>query len=377
MSRAIIQIDYEALTHIAKRFWQESEDVSQIYHAIKDEINALKSNWAGNAADTFFTEMENELLPGIQRVSHALLTSEATLNQIIKIFRQAEIETEDYYKSIEPPDKAITAIGKQSLIYLINGVNYNDNNQNSNELKQALKQKYGPNVDVITIDNPPQNVHLSSFETNLSGKNFGNWLSPVNWIKGNEATVIRKVASKGLSAVNRVNEYISSDSAGLEKAYHWLKEDMQQNGLIAQENLSMVQPTYNGTDNITENIENELRVHESSIITTNSPLSNYDYASQYAKKLTDASQSDNQIGGPVRIDALEMKHNTISSLKLPGYIASVFGIDPSFYHSDIDILNITTEGNFSPWKPTTWKDSLNTYWNSSDIIDAIGKAHII
>lgn len=98
MSKPITQINYETVEGFAKSFHQESEEIEIIYNSTLQKMNALRSGWAGEAADKFCAEMEHDVLPSVKRLTQALLTSEATLMQILKIFYEADQETVSYYK---------------------------------------------------------------------------------------------------------------------------------------------------------------------------------------------------------------------------------------------------------------------------------------
>lgn len=114
MSQSITQVNYDAAENIAKNFHQESEEIEFVYQTMLQKVDALHSDWVGEAADKFFTEMEGDLLPGIQRLAQALLTSEATLKQIMKTFYEADQETVSYYKfwggEIAAPDDSMPPI---------------------------------------------------------------------------------------------------------------------------------------------------------------------------------------------------------------------------------------------------------------------------
>lgn len=101
MSKPIAQVNYEILKGVMKDFQQESENVTKLHYVTRQKMDTLQSGWAGSAADAFYAEMEGRLLPGIERLSHALHTSGTILNQIVKIFYEADEETIDYYKGFD------------------------------------------------------------------------------------------------------------------------------------------------------------------------------------------------------------------------------------------------------------------------------------
>lgn len=104
MSKPTTQVNYKTLKHIAKSFHQESEDIMQIQRTTRENMNALQNGWSGSAANAFFATLEGNLLPGVERLARALLTSETVLNQIIKTFHEADQETTKHYKFLDEGD---------------------------------------------------------------------------------------------------------------------------------------------------------------------------------------------------------------------------------------------------------------------------------
>lgn len=114
----IIQVNYEALQRIAKDFHQESEEIARLRRDTGQKMDTLRNDWVGRAANTFFMEMESEILPSTERLVRALLISEDSLNQIARIFHDADMETTSYYnfdgEAIPPTDG--TGIGGQAPV---------------------------------------------------------------------------------------------------------------------------------------------------------------------------------------------------------------------------------------------------------------------
>lgn len=94
------KLNYDELMPISKKLHDESEDIALIYTSTRAKVQALHKDWIGAGADGFFNEMENELLPALNRVSGALLISQDVLNKIIKIIREADEETAGFFKNL-------------------------------------------------------------------------------------------------------------------------------------------------------------------------------------------------------------------------------------------------------------------------------------
>ena len=93
MPAEVIQAKYEMLTDIASRFGQQGEATSQYVVRMRERMSALQDGgWEGQGAQAFFTEVENEVLPALGRLSSALTESRLVTLQIIRILRAAEEE---------------------------------------------------------------------------------------------------------------------------------------------------------------------------------------------------------------------------------------------------------------------------------------------
>jgi WXG100 family type VII secretion target len=95
----ISQVNYEESGLIAKNLHSDGDDLVQLYSQTRQRMQALRSEWAGDAAEAFFEEMEAELLPALQRVSGALFMGEEILNKIMNIIHQADEATAGYFNS--------------------------------------------------------------------------------------------------------------------------------------------------------------------------------------------------------------------------------------------------------------------------------------
>jgi WXG100 family type VII secretion target len=394
MPSSTTQVNYDELQRIAKSLRQESDDIAHIQFTTRCKLETLKNEWAGGASAAFFAEMEGELLPGVGRLSQALLTAESTLMQIMSIFHEADLETVGYYKNLDGSTPQPTTPKARTRIYLINGINYNpkDGDNGPYDLLAKLKEKYGNDVDVVVVGNHPYDTNLGQYATNFSGTQFGGWLSPIDWLTGKAAKDINDLSGGILGAANTVvgvgqviNEYITGGSGESQKVYEWIKNDMQRNGLIGDQNLNVVLVGHSGGGaiggNIVDDIEDKLHVNVSSLVTLGSPISNYDLASQHAEKIIDIGNSSDLFGKPlgqgtIRSDEMRLSPLFLPftrSLPLPSVITSIFGADSYFRNPNINVQQVTTnDGNLSPWNPANWFTAHGSYWNSSAVTDAIG-----
>lgn len=101
MSNSIMQLNYDDLRLMCKTFHNEGEDFVQLNTSTRQRLSDLQREWQGDAALAFFREMNEILLPALQRTSSALFSAETVLNQIINIIYEADLEVSQYFKGLD------------------------------------------------------------------------------------------------------------------------------------------------------------------------------------------------------------------------------------------------------------------------------------
>lgn len=93
MPANIIQGRYDELGEAASRFSAYSDSVKSLQGTILRQLDNLRNHgWIGKGADSFYAEMEGELLPGLNRLINALGDASSATNRIADTFRKAEDE---------------------------------------------------------------------------------------------------------------------------------------------------------------------------------------------------------------------------------------------------------------------------------------------
>ncbi len=96
----VIQAKFEELERITDRFSQQSEAVSQMLQTVLRVMSPLQDGgWIGEGSDAFFSEMENDLLPGVRRLIEALARAGQVTGQINQILQGADEEASSYFRS--------------------------------------------------------------------------------------------------------------------------------------------------------------------------------------------------------------------------------------------------------------------------------------
>lgn len=95
------QVDYEQMQAIIKQLKAEEAEMTMHLRATRAKVEHLHGNqWVGQGADKFFTEMDQVILPAMERLVHALDVAGNVAQQIVTSFRQAEEETKGYFNNL-------------------------------------------------------------------------------------------------------------------------------------------------------------------------------------------------------------------------------------------------------------------------------------
>lgn len=112
----IVQLKYDELNGIVKKFNSEGEDFAQLATTTRQRLQDLRKDWMGDAAEKFFAEMEQDLLPALTRVSKALFLSQDVLMQVTKIIRETDEENANFFKNALQGGDDFGAAGFESAL---------------------------------------------------------------------------------------------------------------------------------------------------------------------------------------------------------------------------------------------------------------------
>lgn len=89
-----IRVNYEELAQVASRFTNQAQVVEQMLRKVRGCVEKLEDDgWIGMGADSFFAEMDGEVLPAVGRMIAALREGATQANAIAQTMQQAEEET--------------------------------------------------------------------------------------------------------------------------------------------------------------------------------------------------------------------------------------------------------------------------------------------
>jgi len=85
-----IRADYQQLQQVATQFSRQATAVNQMRQHVKRSMNALQGNWIGHGSEAFFSEMNDKVLPGTDRLYRSLQDASKITKQIMQLVQQAE-----------------------------------------------------------------------------------------------------------------------------------------------------------------------------------------------------------------------------------------------------------------------------------------------
>ena len=95
----ITEINGEQLQALAKKFQSEAEELNNLLSQTRNKVATLHgSGWIGRGADEFNNEMEQLVLPGVQRLVAALHAASNQVNAILKIYDDAQSQSKGLFK---------------------------------------------------------------------------------------------------------------------------------------------------------------------------------------------------------------------------------------------------------------------------------------
>lgn len=92
------RVNYDEVNIISKKFHDEVENYSKLLSSIQQKMVASRSEWVGEAANEFFKEMENGLLPAVLQLSQSLKVLQEVLNKIVLTIYAADQETAPFFR---------------------------------------------------------------------------------------------------------------------------------------------------------------------------------------------------------------------------------------------------------------------------------------
>ena len=88
-----IEVKYDEMDQISGRFDNQAGEIQQMMQNVRAKMEDLHNGgWIGRGSDSFFAEMQGEVLPAVTRLQQALEQASHVARQINDTMKQAEEE---------------------------------------------------------------------------------------------------------------------------------------------------------------------------------------------------------------------------------------------------------------------------------------------
>lgn len=91
-------VNYELIENFSKEFDDQAELVAEAISALKLKAQGLETFWIGKAAERFFDEFYQDILPATLRLQAALLLGAESLRKIINLYVSSDQECVEYFR---------------------------------------------------------------------------------------------------------------------------------------------------------------------------------------------------------------------------------------------------------------------------------------
>ncbi len=93
MSAPKVRSDYEQLRSVQKAFSSQADALQGMNQNVKACMSTLEGrDWIGKGAQAFYKEMNDQVLPTLQRLQRAMAEGARVTQQISQIMKEAEDE---------------------------------------------------------------------------------------------------------------------------------------------------------------------------------------------------------------------------------------------------------------------------------------------
>lgn len=87
--------DYESLAQISNQFGQRADELNAMVNRLVANVDNLRGGgWIGAGANSFYQEMDGEILPALQRLHQAYMTAQSTAQSVSSELARAEGEAQ-------------------------------------------------------------------------------------------------------------------------------------------------------------------------------------------------------------------------------------------------------------------------------------------
>jgi WXG100 family type VII secretion target len=95
------RVQYDDLNTIIQKFRSEQQDIDALFKQTKGKVESLHNNqWVGEGSEKFFSEMESQVLPAMQRLAGALGHAGDVAQKMADTIRRHDEETKGFFNNL-------------------------------------------------------------------------------------------------------------------------------------------------------------------------------------------------------------------------------------------------------------------------------------
>ena len=118
MSQNIIQVNYPQLRDVVQRLQRQADTCTELRTAVNRARHPLEQGgWIGQGAQAFFTELDSNLMPALDRLHNALTQGVAVVQAAIATFQAAEEEAARLFHAkgnVDPVSRTELSLGEKA-----------------------------------------------------------------------------------------------------------------------------------------------------------------------------------------------------------------------------------------------------------------------
>lgn len=99
MPASTVRSNFDELNNVAGAFSSNSDNIKTMTQDVNSKLEELRSGkWVGKGATKFYKEMDDHVMPSLQRLERALSQASSITKQISKLMKGAEDECSGLFK---------------------------------------------------------------------------------------------------------------------------------------------------------------------------------------------------------------------------------------------------------------------------------------
>lgn len=95
-----IKANYDELEQIATGFTNEAQAIEEMFQSIRSGMDNLQDAWIGRGSDAFFAEMNDDIIPAINRLRDALNDGGQVTKEISQTMQDADEEASSPFRAL-------------------------------------------------------------------------------------------------------------------------------------------------------------------------------------------------------------------------------------------------------------------------------------